>query len=136
MRKCCRTTLALGLALSSGSPMVMGARSASVDGVDARAVYEIRWSGLAIGEMEVALRDDGDRHEVGLETKTTGLIDWIFTYRSSLASSGQREQGRIVSRSFQAVRVLDDESESWSMHFDGDGALAGKTYSGSGHSRS
>ena len=69
MRKCCRTTLALGLALLSGPAVVMGAHAASADGIDARAVYEIRWSGLTIGEMEVELRDDVDRREIGLETR-------------------------------------------------------------------
>ena len=54
------------------------------------------------------------------------MIDWIFTYRSSLASSGEREQGRVVSSRFDAVRVFDDETESWSMRFDGEGRLLEK----------
>ncbi|MCB2055857.1 MAG: DUF3108 domain-containing protein [Geminicoccaceae bacterium] len=88
---------------------------------EAHLLYDVRWSGFSIGEAAIVLRIDGDGREVTIKSRTTGALDWFFTYRSTVASRG--EGGAEAATSFTAESVFDEKPQAWSFVYAADGTL-------------
>ncbi|MEZ5825598.1 MAG: DUF3108 domain-containing protein [Geminicoccaceae bacterium] len=89
----------------------------------ASASYEIRWSGLTVGEAEVMLEENAGASALTLQTASTGVLDWIVNYRSRIESRSTRLGERVLETRFRASRSLDGEAQDWTMLFGEKGEL-------------
>lgn len=102
-----------------------GAQDAPAVPLEASARYEVRWSGFTVGEIALTLKDDLQSRELGLEARTSGMLDWIVAFRSLIESRAVRRDGAgaVVETRFHAARWMDDEEQAWSMLFGEKGEL-------------
>ncbi|MEZ5838513.1 MAG: DUF3108 domain-containing protein [Geminicoccaceae bacterium] len=91
--------------------------------VDATARYEVRWTGLTVGEILVNVKTDASGRALRLDSRTAGALDWFFTYRSTITSTTGLEAGRPVTTRFAASRAFNDQEQDWSLTFDAAGRI-------------